>query len=298
MGAKQPIGQPVGNPIPARPQLHGHAQGRSPATATTREDEDAETGGTAPRAPRRPGAAGRAVRSVCGGDRLAAAALENLPFASFLPCLPLQELPGHISSFTRAETGLSSAYFPAPHCPWRNSTPGRRLPERCPHLLGASTAPKGCLAGRWSGGGGCGWPDRFEFSFLALLISCHANPDTGKSLDHAERLRVCVCGCALGEGANRQRFTRENRRTRWHGEAGGWWGPRWVGRFGCLPLCSCCGCPQNTPVSPRGATHTPARMCPCVGKEMPCLGWAWQGGKAGVLPPDAPPTPTPCPGIL
>lgn len=158
--------------------------------------------------------------------------------------------------------------------------------------------PKAAWRGDGAEGGGCGWPDRFEFSFLALLISCHANPDTGKSLDHAERLRVCVCGCALGEGANRQRFTRENRRTRWHGEAGGWWGPRWVGRFGCPPLCSCCGCPQNTPVSPRGATHTPARMCPCVGKEMPCLGWAWQGGKAGVLPPDAPPTPTPCPGIL
>lgn len=119
-------------------------------------------------------------------------------FPSCLP--PLRQLPGHTSSLSRDETGLSSTYFPAPHSPWCNFTP------RCPHLHGASAAPKG-----WRGDGergGCGWTDRFEFSFPALLISCHANPDTGKSLDHAERLRVCVCGCVLGEGANRQGFTR------------------------------------------------------------------------------------------
>lgn len=119
-------------------------------------------------------------------------------FPSCLP--PLRQLPGHTSSLSRDETGLSSTYFPAPHSPRCNFTP------RCPHLRGASAAPKG-----WRGDGergGCGWTDRFEFSFPALLISCHANPDTGKSLDHAERLRVCVCGCVLGEGANRQGFTR------------------------------------------------------------------------------------------
>lgn len=69
----------------------------------------------------------RAVRSVCGRERVPAAVLESLLFASFLPDSPPTALSsGHISRFIRDSTGLSSTYFPAPHCPWCNSTPCRQ----------------------------------------------------------------------------------------------------------------------------------------------------------------------------
>lgn len=81
-----------------------------------------------------------AARSVCGGDRLPAAVLESLLFASFLPDSPPTALSsGHISRFIRDSTGLSSTYFPAPHCPRCNSTPGSIT--RCPRCARRSRGP-------------------------------------------------------------------------------------------------------------------------------------------------------------
>ncbi|XP_066191583.1 uncharacterized protein [Sylvia atricapilla] len=220
----------------ACPPRGTEGRGRTPAVGLraprTHRGTAAQSWGAAPRHP--PAPRSSPSSRVCGGDRLPAAVLENSRlFPSCLP--PLRQLPGHTSSLSRDETGLSSTYFPAPHSPRCNFTP------RCPHLRGASAAPKG-----WRGDGergGCGWADRFEFSFPALLISCHANPDTGKSLDHAERLRVCLRVCAGGGSQAAGIHTR-----RWGGKAGGRAGTGgWRGAEGLhrAPLChtgSGCGC--------------------------------------------------------
>lgn len=93
-----------------------------------------------------------AARSVCGGDRLPAAVLESLLFASFLPDSPPTALSsGHISRFIRDSTGLSSTYFPAPHCPRCNSTPGS---NRGAFLRGCARCQRRCArrrAGRREG---------------------------------------------------------------------------------------------------------------------------------------------------
>ncbi|XP_051663182.1 uncharacterized protein LOC127479803 [Manacus candei] len=222
MGCPETPHTPVGTPRASQKQAKAST---APCAMDTWWHCGAELGGCAPPPPgtsRPPAPPHPAARSVCGGDQLPAAVLENLPFASFLPaCLPSDSSLGTPAASAETETGLSSTYFPAAHRPWCNFTP------RCPHLRGASAAPR-AWRGRQGGRGGCGWTDRFEFSFPALLISCHANPDTGKSLDHAERLRVSVCVCvsecvcvSAGGGSQPGRDShaelgRENRRTCWH----------------------------------------------------------------------------------